>query len=342
MTGPAPGAEPRAVLVTGGTGLIGSHVVERLAGSGAPVRVASRSGRWEWGPVPPGVECHAIDLRDGGRQALLENLVRDTRTIIHLAGMLLRPGVPEEAYRELHVDAVRRLVAAARSAPGNGRRRIVHVSTTGVLGPTGADPIDERAEPHPTTPYEQTKLEGERAALAAMGSGLEVVVVRPGLVYGPRDLHLLGLYRAVDRGLFRTIARGDARWQPIHVADVARGIERAAECEDVDGEVFHVAGSETVAVAEFADRIAAALGRRVRGPSLPYGLAMAAGTALEYAARPFGVDPPLSRSRVRTLTEDRLYRIDRARDRLGFEPSTALDEGLVETVAWYRDHGYLR
>jgi nucleoside-diphosphate-sugar epimerase len=342
MTGAAPGTRSRAVLVTGGTGLIGSHVVERLARSGAPVRVASRSGRWEWGPVPPGVECVAVDLRDRGRQALLEELVHGTRTIVHLAGMLLRPGVPEESYRELHVDAVRRLVAAVRSAPGNGRRRLVHVSTTGVLGPTGADPIDESSEPHPSTPYEQTKLEGERVAMAAREAGIEVVIVRPGLVYGPRDLHLLGLYRAVDRGLFRTIAGGHARWQPIHVADVARGIERAAECEDVDGEVFHVAGSETVAVADFADRIAAALGRSVRGPSLPYGLAMAAGAALEYAARPFGVDPPLSRSRVRTLTEDRLYRIDRARDRLGFTPATGLDEGLAQTVAWYRDQGYLR
>jgi nucleoside-diphosphate-sugar epimerase len=327
--------------VTGGTGFIGSHVVERLAASGLAVAVVSRSGRWRWGRAPEGVECVALDLRDPAVQPRLDRLVRNSRTIINLAGTLFRPGVPEDDYRELHVEGVRRLVKAARSASGNGLRRLVHVSTTGVLGPTGADPVDEGSEPHPTTWYEATKLEGERTALEEGSAELEVVVVRPGLVYGPRDLHLLGLYRAVDRGLYRTIAGGDARWQPIHVADVSHGIECAAGGRDVNGEVFHVAGNETIAVAELAGKIAALLGRRIRRPSLPYGVAMAAGTALEVAARPFGLEPPLTRSRVRTLTEDRLYRTEHVRRKLGFEPATRLDDGLAETVTWYREHGYL-
>jgi nucleoside-diphosphate-sugar epimerase len=332
----------RAVLVVGGTGFIGSHVVERLAAAGAAVRVASRSGRWEWGPAPSRVECTALDLRDPAQLPRLEELVRETRTIINLAGALLRPGVPESDYRKLHVSGVRRLIAAVDAAPPNGRRRLVHVSTTGVLGPTCSGPVDEGAPPNPTTAYEATKLEGERAALAGQSDHLEVVVVRPGLVYGPRDLHLLGLYRAIERGLFRPITGGTARWQPIHVADVARSIEDAADSDSVDGEIFHVAGEETVSVADLAGRIATLLGRRVRGPSLPYGLALAMGAALELAARPFGFDPPLSRSRVRTLTEDRLYRTERVRQRLGFVPSTRLDRGLAETVRWYRSHGYLR
>jgi nucleoside-diphosphate-sugar epimerase len=68
---------------------------------------------------------------------------------------------------------------------------------------------------------------------------------------------------------------------------------------------------------------------------------MTAGAALELGLRPFGIEPPLSRMRVRTLTEDRVYRIDRARQTLGFEPETSLDDGLAETVGWYREHGYL-
>ena len=68
---------------------------------------------------------------------------------------------------------------------------------------------------------------------------------------------------------------------------------------------------------------------------------MAAGAALELGLRPFGVEPPLSRARVRTLTQDRVYCIDRARRKLGFEPETTLDGGLAETVNWYREHGFL-
>jgi nucleoside-diphosphate-sugar epimerase len=217
----------------------------------------------------------------------------------------------------------------------------VHVSTTGVLGPTGTSPRDESSSPHPLTAYERSKLEGERAALAARGGGLEVVVVRPGLVYGPRDLHLLGLYRAIGKGTYRTIAGGRALWQPIYVEDVARAIQAALEAPAGDGGVFHVAGGERVTVGALAERIAAGLGTRIRRPGLPYAAAMAAGTLLEAVCAPAGVEPPLTRARVRTMTEDRVYSIDRARERLGFEPRIGLEEGIALTIGWYRSHGYL-
>lgn len=329
------------VVVIGASGFIGSHVVERLRTRGLPVRAVSSSGRWRWGTAPEGIEWASLDLRAVAERDRLEALVRGSTTIVNLAGTLHRPGISEGSLRELHVDAVRRVLSAARSAARDRAVRVVHVSTTGVLGPTGPDPRDETAEPHPTTPYEATKLEGEREALAGRGDGVEVVVVRPGLVYGPRDLHLLPLFRSIDRGLFRPVAGGRARWQPIHVRDLSRGIVAAIDGDDLDGEVFHLAGKEVVEIAELARRIATLLGTRVRGPGLPYGAAMAAGAALELGLRPFGIDPPLSRMRVRTMTADRVYRIDRARRKLEFEPETSLDDGLAETVDWYREHGYL-
>jgi len=331
----------RAVLVIGGTGFIGSHVVERLGARGVPVRSASSSGCWRWGAAPEGIDWVSLDVRDPAERDRLERLVRGSSTIVNLAGALYRPGISELHLRELHVGAVRHLLSAARSAAQDGPVRVVHVSTTGVLGPTGPVPRDEDAGPHPTTPYEATKLEGEREALAGRGDGVEVVVVRPGLVYGPRDLHLLPLYRSIDRGLFRPVAGGRARWQPIHARDLSRGIVAAIDRDGVDGEVFHLAGAEVVELADLAGRIASLLGTRIRRPGLPFGVAMAAGAALELGLRPFGVEPPLSRTRVRTLTEDRVYCIDRARRKLGFEPETTLDRGLAETVDWYREHGYL-
>jgi NADH dehydrogenase len=189
--------------------------------------------------------------------------------------------------------------------------------------------------------YERTKAEGEQRVLRARRPGLEVVVVRPGLVYGERDLHLLGLWRALASGTFRTIGGGGARWQPVHVDDVARALQQALAVPGIDGGVFQVAGSETVRVGELAARIAQRLGTAVRGPSLPIPLALAAGGALEALLLPFGIEPPLSRARVRTLTQDRLYRIDRARAALGIAPQVGLDAGLDRTHAWYRSHGHL-
>jgi nucleoside-diphosphate-sugar epimerase len=331
----------RAVLVLGGTGFIGSHLVDRLGLRGLPVRVASISGRWRWGAAPAGTEWATLDLRDLAQTGRLEEVTRGASTIVNLVGALYRPGLSPKLLREVHVGAVRRVLSAARASVGEGAVRVVHVSTTGVLGPTGPEPLDESAEPSPMTPYEATKLEGERAALAGRGDGVEVVVVRPGLVYGPRDLHLLALYHSIDRGLFRPIAGGRARWQPIHVRDLCRGIAAAIDRKGIDGQVFHLAGAEVVELGDLARRIASLLGTRLRGPGLPYGAAMAVGAVLELGLRPLGIEPPLSRSRVRTLTEDRVYRIDRARRMLEFEPEIPLDDGLAETVGWYREHGYI-
>src|SRR5262249_19188481 len=158
----------------------------------------------------------------------LYEVFRGASVVVNLAGTLWKPAIAGETYERVHVQGTRLVIDALQAAAGsNGPVRLVHVSTTGVLGPTGPDPKPETAPPAPSTEYERTKLEGERLALAARGPGLEVVVIRPGLVYGPRDMHLLPFFQAIERGLFRPIAKGRARWQPVFVDDVARGIDDA-------------------------------------------------------------------------------------------------------------------
>ncbi len=332
-------SQAERVLVLGGTGFLGSHLVERLARAGTPVRVASARGRWPWGAPPPGVETTRFDVGTVVAPLDWDALIEGSPRIVNLAGVLQRPGLPDDLYRRVHVDGPRHLQWAVARA--GKPRRIVHVSTTGVLGPTGPQPRPEDAPPHPITVYERTKAEGEHAARDGRRPGMEVVVVRPGLVYGERDLHLLGLWRAIASGTFRTIAGGRARWQPIHVDDVSRALQRALDAPGVDGEIFQVAGGEAVSVGELAARIARLLRVPVKGPSLPLPLALAAGVALEGLLLPFGIEPPLSRARVRTLTEDRLYGTERIREVLGLVPEVDLDAGLERTHAWYRSHGHL-
>ena len=328
-------------LVLGGTGFIGSHVSEALASRGARVLAVSRRGQWPWARTPPkGIQCASVDLTQSTAETRLKDLLGDASGIVNLAGALLRPGVRERELKTIHVEGTRRVLEALLSAP---RRplRLVHVSTTGVLGPTGPEPRDEMALPQPRDPYETTKLQGEKLALSHHGNDLEVVIVRPGLVYGPRDLHLLALYRSIRKGTFRNIAGGGARWQPVYVEDVARGIVEAVHQSGCAGSVLHMVGAEVVTVAEFSRKIAGVLGKSIHGPSLPYGPALVVGSLLEFFFRPFGTDPPLSRSRVRTLTEDRVYSWDHTKRIMGFSPSQSLDQGLAATVAWYRSHGYL-
>jgi len=330
------------VLIVGGTGFIGSHLADRLAAAGRSVLIASPGGSWRWGAPAAGIEFHRLDLTDPSSEKRLGELLAGAASVVNLSGALWRPRLPPDTYGRLHVEGTRRLLRVARERAAPERPlRLVQVSTTGVLGPTGAKPRDEESPPAPSTVYEATKLEGEAAALEARGHGLEVAVARPGLVYGPRDLHLLALFRSIAGGSFRLIAGGRARWQPIYVEDVARGLERMESAPQADGACFHLAGAEPVSVAGLAGRIAAHLGTRIRRPGLPRPAAMLAGGLLSALCRPLGLDPPLTPARVRTLTQDRLYDISRAAERLGFRPEVGLDEGLKRTVDWYLENGHL-
>jgi nucleoside-diphosphate-sugar epimerase len=328
-------------VVTGGTGFLGSRVVDALAERGYNVVSVSISGhpRWE---APTGVRFAAVDLASADAERLLPEILAGVRTIVHAAGALYRPGMPRDAFRRAHVDATIHLIdALARVADPSTPVRLVHVSTTGVLGPTADEPVDELGVPSPTNEYERTKLEGESLALVSRRPGLEIVVARPGLVYGPRNLHLLPLFRSIASGTFRSIAGGRAVWQPIHVDDVARGIASMTAGAGLDGETFHLAGGERVTVKALAARIADALGVVPPRGSIPYALAFTAGAFLEAAYASVGSDPPLSRSRVRTMTQSRVYAVDKARERLSFRPEIDLTRGLDGTVAWYRSRGLL-
>ena len=328
-------------VVTGGTGFLGSRVVEILAGRGYDVVSVSNSGRPRW-EAPASVRFVALDLASAEADRTLPGIVAGARTVVHAAGALYRPSTPHGVFRRAHVDATGRVIEAlARTADPAAPVRLVHVSTTGVLGPTEDEPLDELAIPGPTNEYERTKLEGESLALVSRRPGLEVVVARPGLVYGPRSLHLLPLFRSIGSGTFRSIAGGRAVWQPIHVDDVARGIGIMTAAPGLDGETFHLAGEERLTVAALAARIAEALGVAPPRGSIPYAVAFAAGAVLEAAFAPFGADPPLSRSRVRTMTQSRVYAVGKARERLSFRPEIDLTRGLAGAVAWYRSSGFL-
>ena len=323
-------------VVLGGTGFIGSHVVERLAARGDAVLAVSRKGTWPWGDTPRNVHLAALDVAEKSTKERLIELLDGAETIVNLSGVLDRTSLAPHALRRVHVNGAWHVVDAL-SAARSPRTRLIHVSTTGVLGPTGTTPKDEEAPPHPTNEYERAKLEGETIALASRRHNREVAIVRPGLVYGPRDLHLLAWFQSIAQGRYRPIGAGDALWQPVYVDDVVRGIEAVLATPGADGQTFHLAGTERVTVADLGKRIASTIGKPAATSSIPYPLAMAAGAVLETILR----DPPLSRARVRTMTQHRVYAIDRAQTLLSFTPNIPLSDGLERTVAWYRNHGHL-
>jgi nucleoside-diphosphate-sugar epimerase len=324
-------------VVTGATGFLGSALVTELVKRQQPVRILARDEKKARQLYGDAVTICPGEITD---TAQVQRAVDGATTIYHLAGRLYHPSISAELYRRVHVEGTRILLRACQEQ--SQLRRIVHVSTTGVYGVTGTIPAAEDAPFAPTNPYEATKLEGEQLALRAyQEQGLPVTVVRPGLVYGPGDLHLLGFFASINKGLFRVIDGGKALLHPVYIDDMVAAFLLCAERSMAPGRSYNIAGERPVTVRELATAIAHAQGKELPAGSIPLWLANLASDIFAITPGMRGEHAPLTRSRVKFLTHSRIYDISRARAELGYSPKIGLEDGMKLTAAWYYKHHYL-
>ncbi|MFL5629254.1 MAG: NAD-dependent epimerase/dehydratase family protein [Ktedonobacteraceae bacterium] len=325
------------ILVTGATGFLGTALVTELVQQQQPVRILVRDAAKARAQFGTAVTVVAGDITD---KQQVQQAVDGATTIYHLVGRLYHPSVPTELYHRTHVEGTRILLEACR---GQGQlQRLVHCGTTGIYGVTGYTPAAEDAPYAPTNPYEATKLESELLALKAYHEhNLPVSVVRPGLVYGPGDLHLLGFFSAIQKGLFRVIAGGKALLHPIYIDDMVTAFLLCAERTEAIGRSYNIAGERPVTIRELATAIAHALDKELPGGSIPLWLAHMASDIFALLPGLQGERAPLTRSRVKFLTHSRVYDCRRAHKELGFKAQVDLPEGMRNTAAWYYKHKYL-
>jgi nucleoside-diphosphate-sugar epimerase len=321
--------------VTGATGFLGTSLARRLLSDGRRVRILARSERAATPLVDLGAEVVVGDITNG---SVVNAALAGVAVVYHLAGKLLVPGLPASEYWKIHVDATELLLGCCREA---GLERFIHCSTTGVLGFTGERPAHEAAPFRPTNVYEATKVAAELAVRDACREGLPAVIVRPGLVYGPGDLHLIGFFRAVLSRRFRPIGRRPVLLHPIYVDDLTEAFVRCVERPAAVAECFHIAGSEPVSLAELATSIAEAGGVRPPKGTIPLLPARAFATLGDWLPRRIRSSAPLTRSRLDFLTHSRVYEIGKAQRLLDFTATTDLPSGIARSLAWYRRQGYL-
>lgn len=323
------------VLITGGSGFIGSRLARALCQAGRPIRILAR-------PSSDLSRLEDLDvelvLGDVLLPHTLPEALEGVKVVYHLAGMLGGASVPDAAYRDLHVNGTLNVLAMAHAA---GVRRFMHISSPGVLGPIKDPPADETRPHAPSNIYEATKSQGEKLALAfARRTGLPLTVARPEFVYGPGDTHVLGLFRAIQKGRFFYIGSGESRIHPTFVDDAVRGLT-LCETAGRAGRVYHIAGPEPVTIRQLATTIAEALGVSPPRWRLPRPLATVAAAGLELAAVIVPFRPPLSRSAVNFFTETRAFSTARAQAELDYRAQVPLVEGIRRTVAWYQKQGLL-
>jgi nucleoside-diphosphate-sugar epimerase len=318
------------ILVTGATGFIGSHLVEALLKGGETVRALVRPSSSR--RYLPAVDTACADLEGGdGLGAALAGV----DTVIHLAGAT--KALHSEDYIIANLKATETL---ARAVAGRGIR-MVHVSSLAAIGPSpDGKPIAEDAEPHPVTTYGKSKLQAERVIRSLLPGA---VIVRPPVVYGPRDTGLLEVLKPLSKGWALEIAGGERWFSAIYVRDLVEGLIAAAGCSAAAGRTYFLSHPVPVSWGGLLSAAARIMGRRARRLRVPAGAAEALGFCAEVWAQIIRKPGMVSREKVREarcaawVCDSR-----RAAAEVGFEAQTPLEEGLTATLAWYKEAGWLR
>jgi 2-alkyl-3-oxoalkanoate reductase len=321
-------------LVTGATGLLGSHLTRILLERGERPRVLVRPGD-SLSPLAEGeVDVCWGDMRD---RVALEAAVKGVDRVLHCAA---RTGVwgPEDAYVSVNVIGLRAIVEAAVAA---GVRRIVHVSSITVHGDdlngSGDEEAPLRAE---SNPYSRSKLAGELILREMIRQhAVPVTIVRPGWIYGPGDVASFARFASlIEQGRMMVIGNGGNHVPLIYAGDAARGVLLASEVNVGVGRSYLLVNDEPVTQGGYLDAIAAELGVPPPRMRIPYRLAILLGTAAQSGARLAGSKkaPPLTRFGVQLLGGENRFVISRARSELGFSPQIGLAEGVARSVAWFR------
>lgn len=314
------------LLVTGGTGFIGTHLVARLlAVQTGVVRVFARSTT-PFAEPEQRVELFTGDLRD---EHAVHDAVRGVRLVFHLAACARAWVRDPREFFDVNVAGTRHLLRAVAQV---GVERLVHVSTALVAAPPEAPPQAVRM-----TAYQRSKLEAEQVIDEFLQRGMDVVVARPTRVFGPGPLNQANsVTRMVDlylRGLFRVrIADGDALANYVSVEDVADGLLRVAQLGRTGA--CYALGGQDATLTQFLDMVARSAGVRRTVFALPRKPARLISQLSTLAARIAG-EPIITPEWVDLLSLSWPVSSEHARHDCGYQPR-GLEERVAETVTWLR------
>jgi nucleoside-diphosphate-sugar epimerase len=320
-----------SAFVTGGSGFIGGALIRRLVGEGWSVRALARSERSAEKVRAAGAEPVMGDLDDVG--AMTEG-AGGCEYAFHAAAALGEWGTRADFVRG-NVEGTRNALRACRDA---GVRRFVHVGTEAAL--LVGQPLVNADETVPLRPdskahYSATKAMAEQAVLDANGEGLETVVLRPRLVWGPGDTTIVpALEAAVAKGRFSWIGGGLHLTSTTHVDNVVEGLMLAAT-KGRAGNAYFVTDGEPVEFRRFITELMAANGVTMPDKSAPAVVVRPLAAAAETAWRvlPLRGAPPITRLAVWLSSLECTIDISKARSELGYEPVKPRDAGLAELSA---------
>jgi UDP-glucose 4-epimerase len=315
-----------ASLVTGATGFIGKHLVAELASGGDRVRALYRDEEKRLRHLNRNVETIRGDACDS---SAMREAVQGIDVVFHCAAA--HSMSPAHEIRRTNVQSVRCLLEAVRDS--GGRPRVILMSSLNVLG-NGSYSGATEAMPRRRTRdlHVDLKIEAEELAERWIAAGVDIVILRPGLVYGAGDPHVPKLARAIYRGKFVFIGSRAHVVPLIHISDMVQAMRLAAQAPPGVSRVFNLTDGSATSIGDFVASVARALVCPVPTRVLPAAVPRLAVSVCGLLGR----DGPISRSALRFLGTSRHVDIGRARAELGFRPSVSMDQGVEAMQSWLR------
>jgi 2-alkyl-3-oxoalkanoate reductase len=326
------------VLITGASGFLGSHVAEQLARGGhGVVALVRRSSNTRFLSTLSGVELAygAVEDADSVRRAM-----SGVDAVVHSAGLV--KARDEAEFFRINVEGTRNLLDAAR-AVAPSLKRFVFVSSLAAVGPSlDGRPVPADARPAPVTRYGRSKLEAERLVLAEKDA-LPVVVLRPPMIYGPRDSETFAFFQSVSRRFLPMLGDGRNTLSVIYASDAAAACVRALESAAPSGRAYFIDDGRVYVWRDMLADVEQAIGARalVRF-GVPFHVMRGAALASEGFARLTGKAVMPTRDKLNELSAPHwVCDSSDARRELGWEPEVSWAEGTRRSVAWYRAQGWL-
>lgn len=329
-------------LVTGATGFVGSTLCEELERRGIEVVALARKTSSMANLAAAKVRQVQGDLRDADslKRALAAEPVD---YVFHVAGVVAAKN--RDGFFAANAVGTKNLMEALRSARGSVKR-VVYVSSLAAAGPSSPlRPNEESDACAPVSYYGESKLAGEREALACAGE-VPVVVVRPPAVYGPRDKGVYTFFQAIQSGVLPLLGMQSPdprRYSFIHVDDLVKGIVLAGTREGVtSGEVFYLTGDGVFSWEQAMRLMAKGMEKKCVPVRLPITVMKGAAAVCSAYGMAFNKVLPFSLDKVKEIEAPAwTCSGEKAKRVLGFEPYWKLEDGLAMTAKWYRENGWL-
>lgn len=325
------------LLVTGATGLVGSHVVEVAQQRGFPVRALVRSNsdtrllqQWK-------VQTITGDLTD---PAALYRAVEGVETVVHCAAKVGDWGSLSD-YRRVNVEGLDTLLRAADQQ--DGLKRFVFLSSLGVYKARHHHGTDETEPPDPNSldAYTRTKAEGERVVQRyVQEQGFPAIILRPGFLYGPRDRTVLPrLLERLRTGQVVYFGSGEQKMNNTYVKNLVEAIFLAIDHPTATGQVYNITDDPIVSKRRFIATLAELTGCEVPTKHIPLWLARTLATCMETSYRLLGKceAPLVSKAKVKFLGLNLDFSIEKAKRELGYRPRWNFLAGMQEAAEWFRD-----